>query len=197
MSWVNSLFHFVKQVIMFIGLGGIVGDLSGWAGWLAMLYDYLPNWINGSWMVVSALILFFTPNWWGYIARKTGIRNKKPAELENPESTTPTEEEPIKDEVTSDGLQVTDLIIEHRLNPKKVLNIYDEFMAIRHRCAERWVQKAVFYVLREAGDQKRVDTFYEATPNLKIDKKPYDVEFDVEFACYVCDKIDIEKLENR
>ena len=85
MSWVNSLFHFVKQVIMFIGLGGIVGDLSGWAGWLAMLYDYLPNWINGSWMVVSALILFFTPNWWGYIARKTGIRTQ-PLCTESPTS---------------------------------------------------------------------------------------------------------------
>ena len=50
-----------------IGVISIPSDLKEWAWFFAVISNYLPDWTPGVAMVVVAFILFFAPNWWGYV----------------------------------------------------------------------------------------------------------------------------------
>ena len=69
---VYCIFRIASFIVGAIGIISIPSDLKEWTGLFAVISNYLPDRTLGVAMVVVALILFFTPNWWGFVIGEKG-----------------------------------------------------------------------------------------------------------------------------
>ena len=81
---VYRIFRIASCILGAIGLVSIPSDLKEWKGLFAVISNYLPDWTYGVAMVFVALILFFAPNWWGYVIGKKVDDPKQTRETKGP-----------------------------------------------------------------------------------------------------------------
>ena len=67
----------ISTILAFVGIAGIGHDLKVWSSWFAKISNHLPDMTSSFWMVMAALIMFFAPNWWEYVARKRSANTKE------------------------------------------------------------------------------------------------------------------------
>ena len=79
--WIYRIACFILGVI---GLITIPSDLKEWTWLFAVIRNNLPDWTPGVAMVVAALILFFAPNWWGFLKGKKVEDPKQTRETKGP-----------------------------------------------------------------------------------------------------------------